>query len=330
MEIDKSVKYTCVVDTTYTLALYILLQSDEAIKSTAFFVGNAIPQTVSSLLPNVIRIDNSNGKYTRIGRLKHRIEAIFRWRFRNNTIMYAQDHLAFSAHIIGRNNYILLEDAPRIYTNYKTIKFMTPKESRNFFINFIDYVQLGPIRKMKLGTNNKCVDRIVTSEKDLDSVLLKGKKYTLVNLSLMWKNASSEKQNLIKKMFGITDAIMVLPQKCSTIVFSQPLMEDCKLTEQEMLNLYDTYIREYLKLGIVIKPHPRDKFNYKKFYPDVEILNCKAPMQLLSAMGVDFKTAITVCSSAVSSMSEDAEIIWIGTHVNSKIYHVYGDIKCPR
>jgi len=71
-------------------------------------------------------------------------------------------------------------------------------------------------------------------------------------------------------------------------------------------------------------------FRYKKHFPQVMILDCKAPMQLLSAMGMNFKRAITVCSSAVSSMSDDTEIIWIGAKVNDKVLSVYGDLKCPR
>lgn len=327
----KPVKYTCVVDTTYTLSLYLLLQSEQAIKDTVFFVGNAIPENISQMLPNVIRIKNDTDSYnTRLKILKHRVEALFKWRFRHRTTMYAQDHLVFSSHIIGSNNYILLEDAPRIYTNYKTISFMMPIFPCTLKLKFYSWLYWGRIGRRRLGTNKQCVNRIVSTKEDAGSDILIGKNCTYVNLQELWRESSEKKKNYIKEMFGVSNEIMGLPKRFSVILFSQPLMEDCKLTEQEMKEIYSPYINKYSSQGVVIKPHPRDKFDYKSNYPNVGILNCKAPMQLLNAIGVEFKTAITVCSSAVTSMPEDSEIIWIGPHVNIKIYNVYGDLKCPR
>lgn len=323
----KDIDYICIVDTTYTLSLYLLYQPDDAIQKTAYFVGRAIPESVSSFLSFVVRIDNSKVKWNY---LLHRLEALFRWRFRNGRIMYAQDHLVYSSHLIGSNRYILLEDAPHIYKNYKDIKFMRPLFPRNKIAWLWELLLNGPVGKRKLGTNPQCIDRLVTSEEDINSDLLVGKKYTLVNLHDLWETSSASKQNLIRRMFEISDQILILPNKCSTIIFSQPLMEDCKLSEDEMLEIYAPYIEKYSNSGIAIKPHPRDKFQYRNFFPNIEMLECKAPMQLLSAMGISFKTAITVCSSAVSSMPENTEIIWIGTRINKKIYSVYGDLKCPR
>lgn len=326
-----NIQYTCVVDTTYTLSLYLLLQSDEAIRETAFFVGRAISENISCKLPNVFRIDNRKGSYnSRFKIIKHRIEALIEWRFRHQTIFYAQDHLIYSAHIIGRNNYILLEDAPRIYTNYKTIKFMKPVFPTSLKSKFTSWLYWGSIGRKRLGTNNQCVDRIVTTKDDLRSEILVGKKYTYVNMQELWKNSSKKKQEYIKDVFGVTDDILEQSRKCSVILFSQPLIEDCKLTEEEIVNIYAPYVQKYSTFGMTIKPHPRDKLDYKKLFPNIMVLKCNAPMQLLSAMGIVFSTAITVCSSAVSSMPENAEIVWIGSQINPKIYKVYGDLKSPR
>ena len=322
---------TCIVDTTYTLSLYLLYVAEADIQRTVFFVGNAIPESISSKLTNVIRIDNSKNKYGRkVDVFMRRIESLFRWRFRFNTIMYAQDHLAFSAHLIGHHSYVLLEDAPNIYTNYKNISFMRPDFASSLYKRLGRYILLGPIGKCKLGTNSQCIDRLVTSERDLQSDILKGRKTTLLNLTELWNKSSDDKKKYIMDVFGIEDLVMRQSMSCSTILFSQPLMEDCGLSEQEMKEIYAPYISQYSAEGVVIKPHPRDKFDYFKHFPQVMILDCKAPMQLLSAMGMNFKRAITVCSSAVSSMSDDTEIVWIGSKVNDKVLSVYGDLKCPR
>ena len=326
-----SKKYTCVVDTTYTLSLYLLMQSDEVIKDTVFFVGSAIPESVSSMLPAVIRMDNRKGTYnTALKLLKSRIEAKIKWRFRHKTLMYAQDHLAYSAHIIDKNKYILLEDAPRIYTNYKTINFMKPIVPMSLKSKITSWLYWGGIGRKRLGTNKQCIDRIVTTVEDLNSDLILNKKFTYVNLKELWNSSSSKKKSYIMKMFDVTDEILELPKKCSVILFSQPFLTDCKMSEQEISEIYRPYIERDIDTGIVIKPHPRDRYDYKKHFPGVEILNSKAPMQLLSAMGVEFKKAITVCSSAVSALPDNTEIVWIGAKINPKILKVYGDLKCPR
>lgn len=329
MESKGEIKYSCVVDTTYSLALYLLMQSEEAIRQTAFFIGNAIPQNAVSLLPNVIKIDNRKENYLKWKKLKHRINALIRWRFRNKTIMYAQDHLRYSAHIIGRNKYILLEDAPNIYLMYETIRFMKPIAPTSFFSKTKDYLLFGPIGRKRLGTNKQCIDRLVTSTSNIESELLKNGKYTLVSLNDLWENSTDTKKKYIMDMFEISSDMFEIVKKSDVVIFTQPLMSDCNLTEQEMADIYKPYIEKFCNDGIVIKPHPRDNFNYHKWFPETYIMKCKAPMQLLSAIGMNFKVAITVCSSAVSSMPQETKIIWIGTSVNEKIHQVYGNLQCP-
>lgn len=330
MGAEREIKYSCVVDTTYALSLYLLYQSDEVIKKTIFFVGNAIPQSISALLPYVVRIDNSIENYTRWGILKHRLEALIKWRCRNKTIMYAQDHLAYSAHIIGRNKYILLEDAPNIYTMYRTIKFMKPVPPNSISHRIKDFILWGTIGKRRLGTNSQCINRLVTSPSDTESELLKNKDFILVNLKELWNKSNEAKKRYIMDLFGISSYMFESVKKSNVILFSQPLLTDCGLSEDEMYNIYSPYIEKYVKDGVVVKPHPRDKFDYKKRFPDIFVLDCIAPMQLLCAMGMDFKVAITVCSSAISSLSKETEIVWIGSSIHSKIQKVYGDMKCPR
>ena len=69
--------------------------------------------------------------------------------------------------------------------------------------------------------------------------------------------------------------------------------------------------------------------DYKKYFPGITTLQTKAPQQLLSAMGIKFNIAITVCSSAVSSMDKDCKIVWIGAEIDDRIVKAYGHVKSP-
>lgn len=50
---------------------------------------------------------------------------------------------------------------------------------------------------------------------------------------------------------------------------------------------------------------------------------------LLFEVGLDFDRVITICSSSVSDMSANVELIWIGTEANDKIVKVYGHPNPP-
>lgn len=323
---NNNIKYTCLVDTNYTLSLYLLYMPLEAIGQTVFFIGNTIPQAYSKYLPNVIRL---NDVRTPFQRLYLRILAKLKWRFRYKTVFFAQDHISFSSQIIDTCNYTLLEDAPLIFTNYKEITFMRPFQPQSWKGKLHFFLTLGTIGRNVIGTNSQCVNRIYTEEKDSESELIKGRNAEKVDLGDLWSNSPDEKKAFIKKVFSISDVVLTCGKKYSTILFTQPLMIDCKLTEEEVVNVYKPYIDLYGKDGIVLKIHPRDTFDYLKFFTNAFIMDCKAPMQLLNAMGVVFETAITVSSTAVSAMPSATKIIWIGTHVNEKIGRVYGNVKCP-
>ena len=115
----------------------------------------------------------------------------------------------------------------------------------------------------------------------------------------------------------------------NVILLSQPMMEDCGLSEREMADVYADSIAEYEHDGIVVKPHPRDGFPFEKYFPNVKVVKTSVPMQLLCEIGAAFQTAITICSSSISSFPMATEIVWIGAAKNKKMLRLYGGKKPP-
>lgn len=324
------IKFVCVVDTLYSLSLYLLYQTKENIENTLFFVGNVIPEPISSKLGNVCRIDYKVPNWWGIKNLLKAKYGLRKYRrVINHSIIYAQDHLAFSGLVIGQCDYTLLEDGPGIFTAYKSISFMNPSPIRGIRSTLKDFFIIRHNSSETLGRSNHCKSVLYTTPSDSDSELLVGKECILLDLKSLWENANSEKKRYIMDVFGINKEDYLMYKQSKVIVFSQPLSQDCHLNDEEIVDIYSPYINQYKDEGVIIKPHPRDNFDYKSRFPDVAIMNCKAPMQILSIMGLSFKKAITVCSSAVSSMNSDCEILWIGAGVNKKILAVYGDLQCP-
>lgn len=324
-------KYTCIVDTTYTLSLYLLMMSVEDIKHTLFFVGNSIPDFVCERLKNVVQMPSNKKVFSSKFSLFFRIKCLLKYypiiRF---TKIYAQDHLPFCPQLINHMKYTLLEDSPGVFSFYKEMGSFQREDIKTLRDKIHCYIHMGPNFGCKLGQSNKCINRILTEPKDLKSDIIEDYNHKIVNLDELWKNSSREKKNFLLSLWNINSSLLTKFQTYDTIIFTQPFIEDCGITFNEMQKIYEPYINKYTSTGLLIKPHPRDKFPYEKIYPNVHILNSLAPMQLLSAVGLKFKRAITVCSTAISSMPSDCEIIWLGTSVNEKIRIFCGNPQCPR
>ena len=308
----KRITNTCIVDTYYALALYLLYAGKDDIARTHFFVGNTIDDGTAQKLPHCTKIKRVKSM------LLFRIKAAVKWPFIRHTKIYAQDHILIASGLIGRNKYTLIEDAPGVFAIYDKIAFL-----RIYEVSRWRRFKYGPVYQRHMGMNRQCVNRLITEYCDCDA--LRGKRYELLDLRSLWQQADAAKQDFIRSVFGIGQP----SGDCDTIVFSQPLTVDCGLSDKEMADVYRPYIDKYAG-RVVVKPHPRDTFDWQAHFPGVTMLKTKAPMQLLCAMGYNFKTVITVFSTAISAMPADTEIIWIGTAVNDKIRRIYGDIKNPR
>lgn len=325
-------KYSCIVDTPYSLFLYLLMCKDKDWERTIFFVGDGIAKEYLNRLPKVVHFSTNHEDYLG-GRDLFRIKlrALF-WRllYVNRTTLLAQDHLEFSSQLIGRNTYTLLEDAPGTYTTclaspIKNVKPI-PKELR---LRLIRLILLGPMYGQHVGRNSYCKNRWVSDKNDVQSPMLKGKKYTLLDLHTLWDEASEEKKRYILGVFGVKEDTLRVLRDYKTIIFTEVFAEE-NMNLEEAASVFAPYIEEYKSGGVVIKPHPRDYMDWKSVFPDVYVIREKVPMQILSILGVEFEHAITVFSTAISDLNPKTEIIWLGPSVHPKLVAVFGkDVKCP-
>ena len=326
----RKIKFTCIVDSVYTLSLYLLYQSYENIMATQFFVGSTISDEVCSHLLDCVKISTKAGDYDSAKKMKR-----LRWRCLRyiprilNTKIYAQDHIRFAPQLILYSKYTLLEDAPGVFTMADDVNhhFCATVVSPDLKTRIWQKIYVGNICNHHFGENSQCINRIITEEKDVVTKFIKGKKYELVNLTQLWNRSGEWKRGYIEEVLGITPDLLRIVSSADTLYLTQPLMEDCGLSEKELEEIINPYYEKYKSNGFVLKPHPRDKFDYKKHFPEAQVFQTLVPMQLLSIMGVKFKRAITMFSTAVSLLPPDTEVIWIGTKVNDKIYAMYGNVE---
>lgn len=321
----------CIVDTTYTLSLYLLKMNMSEIRQTLFIIGNTIDSEMQAKLLHHIYINMEDVDWTKSWRerLIYRLQILkkifyiyFPW-----IKIYAQDHLAYSDIVIWKKKYTLMEDSPEVFQYVDTVSFLKPFEpykGENWKWKLKYHLVHGPIYGKKFGINSQCINRWVTSKQDLSSPYIKGKNHVLLDYQELWRNSNREKQEYILSVFGLSSELIEEWKHNELLICSQPFQEDCNLTDAEMIELYKPYIEKYK--STLIKVHPRDHFKYIKYFPNVSIMKTKVPMQFLNIIGLNFPVALTVSSTALSSIPMDTQKIYLGTKINSKIFEVYGDI----
>lgn len=89
----------------------------------------------------------------------------------------------------------------------------------------------------------------------------------------------------------------------SSILLTQPFYQDKILdSELQQVNMYIKIIESYMKNEkVIIKMHPREKVNYKKYIKNVMIIDDIFPLEILSFFdNVKFKKIVTISSTAIN------------------------------
>lgn len=320
-------KNVCYVGTPFALLLYILKCDMKDIRHTLFFCCSSLRKDIVERIENRVFIDEKY--YHKCSWRELALFNLTKYIKYPSLIygnLYVQDHLGMCSNIVGNRNYTLIDDAPFSYTIAETIAFQpykpnkgdTIKEKIAYFLSF------GPSHGQFYGTSKQCTNRWVTDKRDIESKFIKGKTYEYISLEKCWANSSQEKKEYLKHIFNIPTDINNFASDSDAIILTQPMTIDCGLTEEEQINIYRPYIEKYK--NVIIKPHPRDNVDYLKYFSNTIILKTPAPMQLLCLLGLNPKVAVTIFSTALSSLPDTTEKIYIGTKIHPNIVRIYGDL----
>ena len=151
-------------------------------------------------------------------------------------------------------------------------------------------------------------------------------KVEIINLKKLWNKKTEEEKEEILDIFGFNNSIIERLKNKKEVLYTQPLSEDAVITEEEKIEIYTKVIKNYKKETLVIKQHPREKTDYKKIFPDIEILNQSFPAELFNLLGIKFEKAITLFSTAALS-NKNIEVDFYGTEVHPKILKRFGKMN---
>lgn len=287
-------KYVCCVGSVHALLLFFLINVDASVANTVFFLpkNGGIQEIISKKMLYVYWISRG-GLWRRICnyyRMKYlfykmNINSIDRYGFDEGGWTEYMVHTTKSFNLIedGMNNYIMLKSTKDKYQNsiIHRILLHTP------FMH-IPYGLSKNISTIYLTG----IDKIPQEIQD---------KARIVDMELLWRQCVDQRKQNILDLFGVNPDVLDLKDR-SVLIITQPLSEDNIMAESEKIEVYKNVIKQYGERNVLIKPHPREKTNYEKKFPNALVLKSYFPIELLALSGqnLGIRKVITVYSTAIA------------------------------
>ena len=307
------VTHVCIVDSLYSLLIYLLVINEDIFRKTFFFFDRPIPLQIAKRFPMFYRVEWPRKNISKVLKLLYlRITKSWRFPFLKTAEIYCLDNLQLTSALVGNRKFNVLEDGVENYT------LLRPRK-----LGVLKKIVGGPLMgKHPFGYSDSAKKVILTG---LSAIPLPLRDKTeIIDINEKWDNLVTEFKRLIKELYGLSENMICDFKECNSVLFTQPLSEDGAISEEEKIDIYKEIIGEK---KIAIKPHPREKTNYSVIFPHNTILEPTIPIELLSFVGVRFKDVYTIFSTAVLAFPYRLNIHVYGTIVNQSLVNRFGDIR---
>lgn len=245
-----------------------------------------------------------------------------------NKVIFIQDNITFSQFFFNNfesSIFYLIEDGTINYN--EKILSSTLKNKRKSFL--YRYTYLAKRYYYSLGLSTKIKKIYLTGLLPVPKII--EEKVEILDIKKLWGNLSNEQKREILSIFNIKlEKVIELENLQNKILLiTQPLSEDKILTEKEKIEIYKEIIEKEKEKIIYIKPHPREKTDYKKIFVkyNIEIIEKEFPIDLFSFLNVEFSKVITLFSTAALNFKDKYKVEFIGTKKYKKLYEKFGEIK---
>ncbi|OOF36525.1 glycosyltransferase family 52 [Rodentibacter heidelbergensis] len=227
---------------------------------------------------------------------------------KEEVICYGADHILGSAFFLKRYKFYLIEDGTENY------------QLKNYERSWKNKLCSLP----KFGMHKNVVKIYLTKKENVPDCIKD--KVEFINIKELWNKKTEDEKNKIFHLLNVDKYKLNQLNGKSTVLFTQPLSEDNILSESEKISLYKDIISKYEPSKLVIKPHPREKTDYSKYFPEITVFNETYPSEILDVLGVNFDKAVTLFSTAVFSYSKE-NVDFYGTKIHPKLLARFGNIE---
>ena len=321
----------CISDSIYSLLFYLLFSSEKEIEETFFFFSDGIHESIRKKFKYHEYIEFARSVKSRRGYIFLIFRRIYlnffshaKWPFLRTARIFALDYLYTAIPWIGKRTYTHIADGPNCFANLKvTPEYQTLLHARRHpLLSSLGRFVFGHLWHQGYGVAREC-ELIMSSTPDRLPEHA-GKVSVVYPLEDLWKHSSDSKKKWILNIFNVTENELNEMRKRDTILLTQQLATEGTVSEEELVSIYRKLLTGIAENQIVIKRHPRDRVNYKKYFPQAFVYDKFTPMQIFTLEGISFKTAVTIFSSSALSLGEYTRVIWGGTDVHPEILKRYG------
>ena len=292
----------------YSLLVYLLITNRTLRKETLFILEN-----LRMILP--YKAFTFKGKHSYFLEFFLVVIIFFaKLIIKNNILIYGQDHLLIGNKLLLFKNFYLIEDGSMSYSTI-LVDYFAKRQGIKKIIDTIFQ------RKKMLGRDSAVKKIYLTGLAPIPEEIKD--KVEIINLKELWNKKSDVEKEEILNIFGFDKNIVNNIKNRKYILYTQPLSEDEILLENEKIELYSKILKKYNENYIVLKKHPREKTDYKKIFPDIEVMDQVFPAELLTLLDIHFEKAITIFSTAALT-DDKVQVDFYGTEVHPKLFQEFG------
>lgn len=321
-----------ICDTARAL-LFFLLYTENLTGRHIFIIGQDIdPELVKRLTgPKIQRgiipeeLYKRNCSKERLAKINRRLKKIKRAVDRGELQLYGLGHTFWTNYVFDTQPLHLIEDG---LSNALHYKFKTePKDWKSWrkycsrrWRRWLQKLRGKPQHRREPFGGDEAVDqaKFICSRELARYMKLAPEAAEQVDLQLLWDAKPPEEKAYINRVFQLDPAALPETAEAYVLLFTQPLSEDGILSEAEKIRLYRKIIAAYPGEKILLKPHPREKTDYRAFFPEVQVWQGNYPWELAAVQGIKIKIGATMFSTA---------ILMLGPEVRKDIYGVMGEEK---
>lgn len=297
----------CCADSAYGLFLYFLITGN-GVDNTYFFFSKKVPKIYREQL-------QGNGTLMKLPGTKIRfvhylvqlyyfiyIPFFYRKKRLNGLPVYGFDFMEWTNPIMSLSrDFYLIEDGFGNYT-------MPPLELERFYASWWRRILISKTNWFHLPFGlSKSVKKIYLTglmpiPKEIEH------KACVIDTKKIWQQIGEKRKQFFLDFF-VGGWCLNLQSNREILLLTQCWSEAKIMSEEQKIDLYSRIILIYGEDNVVLKTHPRECTDYKALFPKLEVIDYAVPFQLLDLLGLHFKIAISVNSTAIFSLSDNTEKI---------------------
>lgn len=287
-------KEICIIDSVYTLLLYLIVKRAE-VSDILFLFHLHIPNHLAEHFQYVR--SHSGGKYLRSRRyiFQNYYHALRFHFFMLINKLYGlkaggNDHLPLSRRLINRKECYFeeYEDGSSNYSEIEGVSHMDNTPLNRFLLMDVE---------QRFGRSVK-VKKVYLTHSELTPPVSVRNKVEWVDLKASWESLPDKKRKWILDLYKIPAREEL--EGRHIILMTRPFSEFFLGSEEEKVKSFMDSLENVDKTDLIVKPHYIETTDYKKFFPECVVIKGQFPIELLClAYGSIIKQIITIgnCSA---------------------------------